>query len=79
VFQFLAIMQSKIHTESNHTLSDHVARALQCLLITKLRSDVYVGKVNIVQCFMGFTVELWVKDLDGSVHQNMRKQELVQL
>jgi len=49
---------------------------LQCLLIAKLRSDVYVEKVNIVQCFMGFTVELRVKDLQGSVHQNMRKQVL---
>ena len=65
VFHVLAIMHCKIHTENNHTLSDYVARVLQCLLIAKLRSDVCVEKVNTVQCFMGFTVELRVKDLQG--------------
>jgi len=36
VFHVSAIMQYRIHTESNHTLSDYVARVLQCLLIKKL-------------------------------------------
>lgn len=65
-------MQYKIHMENNHTLSEYVARVFQCLLITKLRTDIRVV-VNIVQCFMWFTVELRVKDLEGSVHQTMCK------
>jgi len=31
---------------------------------------------NIVQCFMRFTVELRVKDLEVSVYQTMHKQVL---
>ena len=76
VFHVLDIMQCKIHTERNHTLSDYVARVHQCLLITKLRSDICVEKVNIMEVFMRFAVELRVEDLEGSVHQNMHKQVL---
>ena len=50
-----------------------MALVLQCLLITKLRADICVEKVNIVQCFMRFTVELRVKDLGDLVHQNVHK------
>jgi hypothetical protein len=76
VFHVLAITQYRIHTESSHTLSVYVARVLQCLLITKLPAEHYVQTPNIVQCFMRFTVELRVKDLEGSVHQTMHKQVL---
>jgi hypothetical protein len=73
VFHVLATMLCKIHTESHHTLSDYVARVLQCLLITKLRSDICVEKENIVRCFVRFTAELRVKDLEGSVHKTTCK------
>ena len=53
-----------------------MTRVLRCLLITKLRSDICVEEVNNVQGFVRFTVEVRVKNLEGSVHQNMRKQVL---
>jgi len=46
VFHVSAIMQYRIHTESNHTLSDYVARVLQCLLIKKLWSDMCWEREN---------------------------------
>jgi len=56
LFHVLAIMHCKIHTESNHTLSDYAARVIQCLLITKLRSDVCVEKGELCAVFHGVYV-----------------------
>jgi hypothetical protein len=74
VFHVLAIMQYTIQTESNHAQGVYVTRVLRCLLITNLRSGIYVEEVNSVECFVRFTVKVRVKDLEGSVHQNMRKK-----